>query len=459
MDYFLTFTLIYISIIYTVYYGMILRARRVFKPAEVLNDVSNGPKVSILVPAYNEEVVIADSVKSMLKQDYSNFDIIIINDGSTDNTTATAIEAFDLKPYKAGYSKYQRAVFSNGHGMDLSEVLEVYKSKDGKITLIDKKNGGKSTALNTGLLYSDAPWTLCVDADTLLERNAITNVMEKKEEDATAVSAMIGLLSNRDQLMQAEDEGVGYEPEMSKSILGRIQWLEYLRTFILWRTSTTDKNATVVISGAFGMMNREFLLKMKGYKKDYLGEDMELTMNIHNHGGKVQFISEITAWTQVPVKLSNLAKQRRRWYRGGLQAILKYKSFFNKKDNKFLGRILYPFLWFSDVFGVWIELFGILFTIGGAILGFQVLDVIGFFFIFSTVTVLHWGVCFLTINFARKRLQPNVVGKKWRRIIPIVLLETFTYHFIHFWWMLTSHISEYLNRPRKWNKFERRRLS
>jgi poly-beta-1,6-N-acetyl-D-glucosamine synthase len=458
MDYFLTFTLIYIAIIYTVYYSMILRARRVFKPAKVLNDVSNGPEVSILVPAYNEEMVIVDSVKSMLKQDYNKFNIIIINDGSTDNTVQAAVDAFNLKLYNRGLGRYQRAVFSNGHGMDLSEVTNIYKSSDGKITLIDKENGGKSTALNSGLLYSKSPWVLCVDADTLLERNAITNVMEKKEEDATAVSAMIGLLSNRDQLMQAEDEGVGFEPEMSKSILGRIQWLEYLRTFILWRTSTTDKNATVVISGAFGMMNREFLLNMKGYKKDYLGEDMELTMNIHNHGGKVQFISEIAAWTQVPVKLSNLAKQRRRWYRGGLQAILKYKSFFNKKDNKFLGRILYPFLWLSDVFGVWIELFGILFTIGGAILGFQVLDVIGFFFIFSTVTVLHWGVCFLTINFARKRLQPNVVGKKWRRIIPIVLLETFTYHFVHFWWMLTSHISEYLNRPRKWNKFERRRL-
>lgn len=426
--------LLYTLTIFAVYIYMAARAWRRFKPAPVIN--AERPSVSILVPAYNEEVTIIDSIESMLGQDYGNFEIVVINDGSSDSTSATLLGAYDFLAMPVPTIESQQY---------MKPVTAMYQTRDGRITLVVTENGGKSSALNVGAAVAQGEWVLCVDADTLLVPNAISNTMSKLRPDIDAISAMVGVANGQDI----------NNPEVPKAILPRIQWLEYLRSFILWRTANDDKNCTLVISGAFGIFKRDIVLQA-GYKHGYLGEDMEITMNIHALGGKVQFLSEIMAWTEVPENLKALGKQRRRWYRGGLQCLLKYRGMaFKKKDNKFLGYFMIPFLWFADIAGPWVELFGYLLTAWYIHIGAPI-DWEIYLALFAIITLSHYLSMGLVVGFAYKRLDSNVAPRKWYRVIPIILTETFTYHFIHYWWMLRSHTEQYIGAKKKWNKFERK---
>lgn len=444
---------VYTLLIFIVYMFMGVKAWRKFESAPIINkDLSNAPKVSILVPAYNEEVTIIQSIESMLQQDYDKFDIVVINDGSSDNTVSKVIEHYNLKINNKEITDSLNVSLTDKYkDLYTTEIIDIYTSVDKKITLIDKKNGGKSSALNVGSVVSDADWVLCVDADTLLVKNAITNTLQKKRDDVDAVSAMIGATNG-----QTIEDNTVINPEVPKHLLARIQWLEYLRSFILWRTANDQENSTLVISGAYGLIRRELILEMNGYKHNFLGEDMELTMNIHAHGGKIQFLSEIMAWTEVPEKIVSLGKQRLRWYRGGLQSLIHYRNMaFRKPDNKFLGLFLLPFLWFADVAGPWVELSG-WFMLGYEVMVIDSMDWNLYFLLFLLITSFHWISMAIVLTFTYKKLDSNVAMNKWYRFMPIILFETFTYHFFHFYWMLKSHLREYFGASNKWNKFERK---
>lgn len=443
-------SILYSVIIFIVYIISALRAFKNYKPSPIINEnIGKSSKVSIIIPAYNEEVVINQTIKSLLNQDFTNYDIIIVNDGSTDKTVSNIIHEFSLNPINIKELEELNELLINSN-LDVSPVNNIYKSLNSKIVLIDKINGGKSTALNIGSLYTDSEWVLNIDADTLLSRNALSTVLKKKRDDVDAVSCMIGILNGNKVVNEEVVSSV-----VPKKILPRIQWLEYLRSFVLWRTANDDSNATLVISGAFGFIKRDTIIKIGGYKEDFLGEDMELTMNIHANNGKIQFLSEILAWSEVPEDLTSLGKQRVRWYRGGLQSLIKYKNMiFNKKDNKFIGAFLIPFLWFADVFGPWVELYGWMAITYHLFIGTE-LDINTYLFLYLIVTILHWISMGLVLLFAYSKLDKNVAADKVYRIIPIVLFETVTYHFVHFYWMVKSHVSEYLGLKKKWNKFKR----
>lgn len=439
--------LLYTLIIFSVYFIMIIRAWLEFSPAPYIDpELRYAPKVTIVVPSYNEEVSIIDSINSMLEQDYDNFNIIIVNDGSTDNTLKKVIDNF--KMVKIVNLLHLKDVYKSIY---TTQVRSIYQTKDKKITIIDKDNGGKSSASNVGCILSDSEWILSVDADTILVKNAISETLKKKRHDVDAVSAMIGVVNGN-----RIENGEVINPEIPKGLLARIQWLEYLRSFVLWRTANDKMNCTLVISGAYGLIRREKIIEINGYKHNFLGEDMELTMNIHNNNGKVQFISEIMAWTEVPESLSSLGKQRIRWYRGGLQSLIEYRGMaFNKKDNKFLGLFMIPFLWFADVVGPWVELTGYILTtyyiLNGNIINWNL-----YIALFCVITILHYLNMILILLFAYVKLDKNIAAKKWYRIIPVILFETSTYHFIHYYWMINSHIQEYLGLKGKWNKFSRK---
>jgi cellulose synthase/poly-beta-1,6-N-acetylglucosamine synthase-like glycosyltransferase len=440
--------LIYTLLIFTVYIWMALKAWRTFRPAPYIDpELRYKPKVNIIVPAFNEEVTIIDSINSMLRQDYDNFNVIIVNDGSTDNTLQKVVDEYSMVKqairFKSFSKKYEK-IYTN-------EVRGVYQTLDGKISLIDKINGGKSSASNVGCIFGDGEWILAVDADTLLIKNAISETLRKKRHDVDAVSAMIGIV-NGNKIV----DGDVIDPEVPKGLLARIQWLEYLRSFVLWRTANDEHNCTLVISGAFGLIRREKVLEIGGYKDKFLGEDMELTMNIHNNNGKVQFISEIMAWTEVPETLKSLGKQRVRWYRGGLQSLIEYRNMvFNKKDNKFLGLFMIPFLWFADVAGPWVELTGYFLT-GYYLYSGMIIDWELYIALFCVITLFHYVSMSLILIFAYRKLDSNVAPKKWYRIIPVIMFETCTYHFVHYYWMIKSHIQEYVGTKHKWNKFNRK---
>lgn len=406
------------------------------------------PRVSVVVPAYNEEVTICDSIDAILKQTYDHFDIIIINDGSSDSTLEKLITKYDLKPSKKLLEDYKS---SDKFDMDLSRVRGVYTGKDRKIIVIDQYNGGKSTALNAGTIMSDAEYVLNVDADTLLVSDAITNTLRKKNKNSDAVSCMVGIINGN----TFNNETIKH-PYIPDKWLVRRQWLEYLSSFILWRAGTKRHNAITVIPGAFGLIRRQAIIIVGGYKRKCLAEDGELTLNLIKSGYRVQFIAEFMAWTEVPESLEALAKQRHRWYRGTFQNMIMHKDlFFNPKYNFVLSFLVIPFVWFADILGSWIEL--ITWILLGVYLILEIpINWEFLLFIYAAILIVYSISMAAMVQFVKRKLTPRNSGGQFRRLIIIVFLELFSYHFLNLFWIIKAHISEFLGSEYKWNKLKRK---
>ena len=416
----------YSLIILGVYFVTSIKLWFTYKPSESINRISSdSPLVSIIVPAYNEEVSIVECIRSLSLQDYPNKEIIIVDDGSTDKTLEEVVDNFNLR-YVGGMWR----------GWD--------------IYLIKTENKGKWSALNTGLEFARGKWVLNVDADTILVKTAISRTVELLREDTDAVSCFIGV-ANGNKIVDGKVVTNG----VPKNWLARIQWLEYIRCFLLWRTANDKHNATLVLPGAYSFMKRDLVLELGGYKEGYLSEDMELTMNIIKNGGKIQFISEFLAWTEVPENLRDLTKQRLRWYRGGLQNLITYwKMLFSRKRSKFVGWYMLPFLWFADVFGIWVELFGLI-----QLFIYWYMDIpiewnLVWLSIVIIVSMYYFSMISLVCFAKRKIFKNNNI--RLHRVLPVILLEPISYHFINLYWMLKSHINQYLHRGKHWNKFKRK---
>lgn len=514
---FYNYWIIFSVIILSVYLFISIKIWLVYKPAPELNIIFNKkPKVTVVLPAFNEEVSIVESVLSVKNQDYDNLEIVVVNDGSTDNTMKFMIDKFGMyesgilkekfikkkydidtkwliKKIKNELTEYRNQKTKNFHNFInelidteqynfnanqiddeinkrinllkksdrlteiykdeeyfyISDIKSVYKNSDDSIILINMTNGGKSSALNTGILFCDSDYVLNMDADTILIKNAISKTLKVMRPDVDGVSCLIGVI-NGNKIVNGEI----ITHVVPKKILPRIQWFEYVRSFLLWRTANDKENGTLVMPGAYSFFRKEILMKLGGYKTGYLSEDMELTMGIVYNGGKIQFITEFLAWTEVPEKLGSLTKQRLRWYRGGLQNFLKYKGFlFNIKQNPYISFYMIPFLWLSDVFGVWVEVFAILQVLFYITFDYPVdwtLFIVSFLFIGS----LFYTSMILLILFIKIKIlkEENI---KLYRVIPILLLEIFTYHYLNLYWMIVSHTRQYLNKKSYWGKFER----
>jgi cellulose synthase/poly-beta-1,6-N-acetylglucosamine synthase-like glycosyltransferase len=438
----------YSLIILCVYLIATIRVWKFYKPSPELNiENQNNPKVSIILPAYNEEVSIVDSVKSVLNQDYNNIEIIIVNDGSTDDTKNILIKEFNLKYSKSKLEKFDELLLDYPD-FYFSELDSLYFNKN--ITLINTTNGGKSSALNFGIIYSDSDFILNIDADTILIKTAISKTLSCMRPDCDAVSCFVGV-ANGNEISNGEI----IKHEVPKKILPRIQWLEYVRSFILWRTANDKQNATLVMPGAYSFVRKNTLIDSGGYKPNFLSEDMELTLNIIRNKKKIQFISEFFAWTEVPENLKSLTKQRLRWYRGGLQNLLKYRKLtFSRKHSKFTSFYMLPFLWFADVIGIWVELFGIIQIIIFYVMSINVNWNL-FFISWTIIAVTYYIIMTLLILFVKYKLIGKNEDLKLYRTIPIIFFEIFTYHYINLYWMLKSHTNHYLGRMKKWDKFER----
>jgi len=416
----------YSLIILGVYFVTSIKLWFTYKPSESINRISSdSPLVSVIVPAYNEEVSIVECIRSLSLQDYPNKEIIIVDDGSTDKTLEEVVDNFNLR-----------------------YVGDMWRGWD--IYLIKTENKGKWSALNTGLKFARGEWVLNVDADTILVKTAISRTVELLREDTDAVSCFIGV-ANGNKIVDGKVVTNG----VPKNWLARIQWLEYIRCFLLWRTANDKHNATLVLPGAYSFMKRDLVLELGGYKEGYLSEDMELTMNIIKNGGKIQFISEFLAWTEVPENLRDLTKQRLRWYRGGLQNLITYwKMLFSRKRSKFVGWYMLPFLWFADVFGIWVELFGLI-----QLFIYWYMDIpiewnLVWLSIVIIVSMYYFSMISLVWFAKRKIFKNNNIGLN--RVLPVILLEPISYHFVNLYWMLKSHINQYLHRGKHWNKFKRK---
>ncbi|MBY0123255.1 glycosyltransferase [Bacillus sp. S/N-304-OC-R1] len=320
--------------------------------------------VSIIVPAYNESAGIIQSVRSLLSIHYPQFEIIVVNDGSTDDTLEKMIEQYDMKVVDKVIRKQ----------VETMPIKKVYQSRSlPKLFLIDKENGGKADALNVGINISHYPYICSLDGDSILERDAFLKVMKPiidSNEEVIASSGSIRI-ANGCQIRDGQMLQVG----LAREPIVIMQIIEYLRAFLMGRIGLSRHNLLLIISGAFGVFSKRWVLEAGGYKTDTVGEDMELVVRLHRLikerglNKRIVYVPDPVCWTEVPESITFLRKQRRRWHRGLFESLWTHRKLtFNPKCGS-IGWISLPYFWIVEFFGPIVELMGYLFVILSLFLG------------------------------------------------------------------------------------------
>lgn len=316
-----------------------------------LNNTLDYMPVSLLVPAYNEELTICDTIDSLLDVDYNQYEIIVINDGSSDNLVDKIVDKYNLKLI---YKPMKKSI-------ETKDIKNVYRGvvKETEIILVDKENGGKADALNVGINYSKYPIFVAIDADSILEEKSIKNIITPfmRNTNTVAVGGNVKISNNT-----TIKNGKVVKIDMPQNIIIAFQIIEYLRSFLISRMTWDKMNMNLIISGAFGAFNKKVITEIGGYKTNTIGEDMELVMRIHKKYLEnkeeyyIAYAPNAICYTQVPDSLVGLKSQRKRWQIGLIHSMSLHKNMFlNLKW--FLAKIY--FLFFEMITPV-IELIGMI---------------------------------------------------------------------------------------------------
>jgi cellulose synthase/poly-beta-1,6-N-acetylglucosamine synthase-like glycosyltransferase len=309
--------------------------------------------ISLIAPAYNEGPNIIESVRSLLALEYPLFEVIVVNDGSTDSTLQKLIEAYDLKKTNR---VFRRSVES-------APVLGIYMSpKEPKLVVVDKVNGKKADAMNAGLNIARYPLFCAIDADSILDRDALLKVVRPFHEDPERTVGVGGIIrvSNGCVVKRGQVHKIG----MPRNFLARFQVLEYVRAFFGGRMGMSMMNCLLIISGAFGLFRKDIALKVGGYRSGAIGEDIDLVIRLrrylHDHKipYRITFVPDPVCWTEGPENLRVLAGQRNRWHRGLIEVLFLYRRMLFNPRYGTTGMLAMPFYFLFEMLGPFVELLG-----------------------------------------------------------------------------------------------------
>jgi cellulose synthase/poly-beta-1,6-N-acetylglucosamine synthase-like glycosyltransferase len=407
----------------------------------------NYKPITIVVPAYNEENGIAESVRSLLQLEYPDYQLIIVNDGSTDGTLEELFKNFQIR--QSSFTPYYEIVSQPVKSVYLSPAYP-------NLVVIDKENGGKADSINAALNISKNPLITVIDADSILERDCLLKIVRPFMEDDNIV-AVGGAVrkANGCKVNQGYIEEVG----LSKSWLARFQVVEYLRAFLFGRNGFDALNGILIISGAFSCFRRDALMEVGGYKAGSIGEDMEIVIRLHkelrkkNPKTRVTFIPDPVCWTEAPEKFKTLSSQRVRWQKGTIDSIRLHKKLFLNPKYGWMGMLVFPYYTLFEVLGPFIEITGYVVFIISFILGIVPAN---FAIAFFTAAFLY-GVVLSTLSVCLEELS----FKKYTRIKYLVtlmaaaLLENFGYRQMTVFWRFKGFI-EYCFGKREWGKMEKK---
>lgn len=409
------------------------------------------PSLTILAPSYNEGNTIIENIRSLLSLHYGDFEVVIINDGSKDDTMEKIIQHYHL--VKVDY-------FVN-YTIPTKPVRSVYKSTNkayNRLTVIDKDNGGKADSLNAGINLSNKNYVVCIDVDCILEEDALLKLvkpfLEKHKERVIATGGVIRAVNS----CEVKD-GKIVKVNLPSNLIARFQALEYNRTFLMGRVAWSRINGLLLISGACGVFDREIVIKAGGYDSKTVGEDMELIVRMRRYmyendlKCRVVYIPDPLCWTEVPETLKILSRQRNRWTRGTIETLLKHKSlFFNPKYGN-LGMLGIPYWFFFEWMAPYVEAIGIVYVIMVILIGTPnwpfFIILMGFTYFFAIV-FSAWSILFEEFSFPRYRRNRDIL-----KLILISLIEPIVYHPFNVWFALKGNY-HYFTGVRSWGKMERK---
>jgi cellulose synthase/poly-beta-1,6-N-acetylglucosamine synthase-like glycosyltransferase len=314
------------------------------------------PGVSVLMPAYNEQAGIVAAVQGMLALRYPTLEVIVVDDGSSDATFDRLNAEFDLIEVPRVVPK---EVPTRGR------VLGVYvpRLRREPLTVVRKENGGKTDALNTGINLARQPLVCMVDADSILDPQALLSVAKPFADDPLHTAAVGGVVrvANGCRVLA----GRIVEVRMPGRWIERIQVVEYLRAFLLGRTGWSRLGGLLVISGAFGMFRRDLVVDVGGLDHHTIGEDAELVVRLHRYlrrqrrGYRVVFVAEPVSWSEVPSTMRVLGRQRRRWHRGIAEIMWKHRGMLGNPRYGRIGLVAMPYYLLFELLAPLIELAGV----------------------------------------------------------------------------------------------------
>ena len=411
-----------------------------------LQEVGAPPPISILVPAHNESATIKASVTAILTLQYRHYEVIVVNDGSADNTMERLEEAFDLYEIPRTYPET----------LATKPIRALYRSRTRpRLLVIDKENGGKADSLNAAINASRWPLVIAVDADTLIEPDAMLR-LTRPFSLGLRIAAVGGTV--RVANGSVIQDGRVLEARVAPRFLPGVQVVEYLRSFLYGRLGWNRLGGNMIISGAFGLFRKDHLLEIGGYRTDSIVEDFDVVVRLHRYlldrrlPYSITFVPDPVAWTEVPETLAVLGRQRERWHRGLILTLWKYRRMMLRPRYKGIGMLGFPFFAFGEMLAPLVEVMGYLVTALGLWRGF--IDV-SFALLFLLVALGYgmilsiWGILLEEIGFWRYRRVRDLV-----RLLLFATLENFGYRQCTVWYRLKAFWSA-LRARKTWGRMTR----
>ena len=310
------------------------------------------PRISVLAPAHNEAATVVASVTALLTLRYPQLEVVVVNDGSRDDTVGTLQRAFDLEAVPPAFRRV----------VPTAQVRTVFRSRSNpRLVVVDKDNGGKADALNAGLCVATGELVCAIDADTLIEPDALMPMARPflEYDDCVAVGGVIRVV-NGARIQHARVQ----QARAPRRFLPGVQSVEYLRAFLFGRLGWNLLGGNLIISGAFGLFRREDVLATGGYLHGSVGEDMEIVARLRRRTregvpARVIFVPDPVAWTEVPETLRVLGRQRDRWHRGLMQTLWTYRSSWGRPQDGALGLVVYPYFVLVELLAPVVEVIGL----------------------------------------------------------------------------------------------------
>jgi cellulose synthase/poly-beta-1,6-N-acetylglucosamine synthase-like glycosyltransferase len=396
------------------------------------------------VPAYNEAATIAASVRSLLQLDYPDFEIVVVNDGSTDATLDVLVREFGLRLFPEAYRVL----------LPVQRVRGLYRSPHHPhLRVLDKANGGRADALNAGINAAQRGLVCMVDADSILLRDSLQRIVRPFMQDPTVVACGGTVrISNSCRIARGYLE----EVDVPRNWLARIQVVEYLRGFLYGRLGWTLLNALPLISGAFGLFRRAAVVEAGGMSVSTIGEDMELVLRLHRRMRmqqqpyRIVFVPDAVCWTEAPESMRVLRSQRTRWQRGLMESLWANRALFGRGA---IGAIAMPFMLVFEGLGPIVELLGyivmaLLFVTGvlawPSFLAF-LLMALGMGMMLSASALLLEEMAFRTYPRTRHL----------RQLLAAIAVENLGYRQINTWWRIVGLWQWATRRKQTWGTMTR----
>lgn len=410
----------------------------------------HAPGVSILAPAFNEAASIIQNVHSLLSLHYNKSEVIVINDGSTDNTLALLIDHYQLVPVK----------FSLHRKIDGKALKSVYKSSNpayAKLIVVDKENGGKADALNMGINVSDMELILCIDADCILEQDAILKLVKPFMDSGKPVIGVGGVVHIANSCEVKNGHLV--KVNLPQNVLPRFQVIEYIRAFLMGRMAWSRLNGLLIISGAMGLFDKKVVIASGGYNTQTVGEDMELVVRMRKYMHqkkepyRIVYVPDPLCWTESPADFTTLGKQRNRWTRGLMECLALHKNLFLNPRYGFLGLISYPYWLLFEWLSPLIEVLGLFIFAYMAIVG--TIHWTFFAIILAMVYIYTVTLSTLTILFEEFSYRKYTSGSDLLKLLGLALVEPIVYHPMVLYWAVRGNI-DFFRGKKSWGMMVRK---